>query len=189
MIRARSASNRGFSLVELMVVVAMVGIMAGLAVPQISASSRRANAAVPALRVHGFTSEARNLARRTNRCVKVDRSTDGTSLTASTFSTCALTEVCRCRASALPDATMTLVMADGIPRDGTVGAFTGNVTTAAFASVATSGDGIVFLADGSTPYAGAVTISVSVPLDTGARDYTLRVMPATGIVRLLQAGE
>ena len=186
---SRPSGRTAFTLVELMVVVALFGVVAALAIPQISAASRRANAPVQGLRVHGFVSEARNLARRTNRCVKVDRAADGSTMTAQTFSTCTLTEVCRCRASALPDTTLNFRMADGAPRDARVEAFSGNVSTAAFADVASSGDGIIFLADGSTAYVDAVRIPVTVPLDGGDTTFELRVMPATGIVRLLQAGE
>ncbi len=172
-----------------MTIVALFGIIAAIAIPQISAASKRANAPVQGLRVHGFVSEARNLARRTNRCVKVERGADGSTMTAQTFSTCALSEVCRCRASALPDVTLNFTMANGTPRDARIEPFSGNVSTAAFADVSTSGDGIVFLADGSTTYIDAVVIPVTVPLEGGDKTFELRVMPATGVVRFLQAGE
>jgi prepilin-type N-terminal cleavage/methylation domain-containing protein len=57
--------THAFSLIEMMVVVAIVGVGASIAVPQISESTRRANAPVQAVRVQGYLTEARNLARRT----------------------------------------------------------------------------------------------------------------------------
>ena len=177
-----------FTLLELMVVIAIVGILAALAAQQVSSASQRANAPVPGLRVHGFLSEARNLARRTNRCVQVTRTLDGSVLEARTFSTCPITEVCRCRASALPDETRTLTMADAAPKQARVAAFTGTGVIAGFTDVAVA-DAIVFLADGSTPHPGAVGLVVSVPLIDSSPTTALRVMPATGLVRLAQAGE
>lgn len=185
--------RRAFSLIELMVVVALIGIMAALAFPSISASARRANAPVHGVRVHGFLSDARNLARRTNRCVRVTRAADGSTLTTQTFSTCAITERCRCRASALADETRTLRMGDVLPTGGRVEPFVNTtLTSAAFAAEATTddADNVVFLADGSTPYGAAVEVPVVVRgLEAGDRRTTLEIMPATGIVRLPIAEE
>jgi type II secretory pathway pseudopilin PulG len=171
-----------------MVVVAVIGILAALAAQQVSSASHRANAPVQGIRVHGFLSDARNLARRTNRCVRVARNTDGSVLEARTFSTCAITEVCRCRASALSDEIRTLTMDDVAPKQARVAPFTGTGVVAGFTDVAIA-DAIVFLADGSTPHPDAVSLVVTVPLAEGNQTTALRVMPATGIVRLVQAGE
>jgi prepilin-type N-terminal cleavage/methylation domain-containing protein len=177
-----------FTLLELMVVVALIGILAALAATQVSSASHRANAPVQGVRLHGFLSEARNLARRTNRCVAVNRAPDGSVLEARTFSTCPLTEVCRCRASALPDEIHRLTMDDVSPRGSRVGVFVGTGVIAGFNDVAIA-DTIIFLADGSTPHPAAVDVTVNVPLEGGAQQTALRIMPATGIVRLVQAGE
>ncbi len=171
-----------------MIVVGMVGVMAALAVPSLSSSSRRASAPVQMMRVHGFMTSARNLARRTNRCVKVERATDGDVLTLSTFSTCTLTEVCQCRASNLPNESRTLSMAASQPSDARVTTFAGNSTTALGTEHAND-DTIVFFADGSTPYAGLATVDVNFPDPLGAMVRRLTVMPATGVVRLVVAGE
>jgi prepilin-type N-terminal cleavage/methylation domain-containing protein len=181
-------TSPGFTLLELMTVVALVGIMTAIATVQVSSAVQRANAPVHGVRVHGLLSDARNLARRTNRCVRVTRNADGSVLSAQTFATCALAEVCRCRASALPDETLTLTLDNVIPRNARVQPFAGTGVTAGFTDVAVA-DALVFLADGSTPHPTSVGVTVSVPVDGVAQTATLRVMPATGIVRLVQAGE
>lgn len=182
-------SSRGFSLVELMTVVAIFGVLSAIAVPRISSASRRANAPAQIARVQAFFAEARNLARRTNRCVEVKRD-DSATLTASTFSTCAATDFCPCRASALADETKTLHLDVGFPADVRVDALSGNAAGVFSVGSHISTDTIVFLADGSTPYAAPAQIPVLVPDDErGLQTTTLRVMPSTGIVRKPVAGE
>ena len=180
------AKPRAFSLVELMLVVAMIGVMAAIAVPQIANSIRRANAAVQAVRVQSYLAEARNLARRTNQCVKVTRSADGAQLAMATFSTCAITDDCHCRASAQPATSTTLDLSAVTPKDATVSALVGSTSTLVDLTGHAGPSTLIFLADGSTPYATPITFSVVVP---GANTTDLKVLPGAGVVRIVLAGE
>lgn len=169
-----------------MVVVAMIGVLAAIAVPQISESTRRANAPVQAVRVQSYLAEARNLARRTNQCVKVTRSADGVQLSTSTFSTCAITDDCHCRASAQPATSTTLDLSSVTPKDATVSALVGSSSTLVDLTGHAGSSTLIFLADGSTPYATPVTFSIVVP---GVTTTGLKVLPGAGVVRIIVAGE
>jgi prepilin-type N-terminal cleavage/methylation domain-containing protein len=172
---------RGFSLAELMIVVAMIGVMTAVAAPNISKSIRRSSEPIQVVRTHSFVLAARNLARRTNRCVKVTRSTDGKTLKAETFNTCAATASCRCRASSLADSTTTLDMTKQQPAAARITAFTSNTTSASDLTGISGTEVLIFLADGSTPYTAPVSIDVKLP-EAGVK--IIKVMPATGIVRM-----
>lgn len=67
--RAKSAS--GFTLVELMVVVAIIGVAAALAAPSIRDLSRRQRENEAIVDVEGALRDARNTARVNRRCVTV----------------------------------------------------------------------------------------------------------------------
>lgn len=179
-------SVRAFSLIEIMTVVALVGVMAAIAGPRFAESVRRANAPVQVVRVQSFLSEARNLARRTNRCVKVVRDSSGSTLTASTFSTCLVSGTCVCRASFQADSVTTLSLAAVIPTNANVQALSGNSSTLTDLTGHAGADALIFLPDGSTPYGGDVSFPVNVP---GGPTTVVRVMPAAGIVRLVVAGQ
>lgn len=64
---------RGFSLLELAIVVAVIGVMSAVALPGISSTVARTREDAEVARVEGFVTKARNLARRLNRCVDVER--------------------------------------------------------------------------------------------------------------------
>lgn len=64
-------AGRGFSLLELMVVVALVGILASLAVPSFQGGMERKKAALEIERVSHALLEIRNYARTRIRCVEV----------------------------------------------------------------------------------------------------------------------
>ncbi len=70
-IRFMKNAQKGFTLIEAMVVVAIVGIGSALAVPSISDLSRRHRENEAIALVEGALRDARNLARVSRRCVKV----------------------------------------------------------------------------------------------------------------------
>jgi prepilin-type N-terminal cleavage/methylation domain-containing protein len=176
----RPMHKRGYSLVEIMVVVAMIGVLSALAGPNISAAVRRANEPAQLLRVHGFLVEARNYARRTNQCVKVTRNAAGTQLTAAPVALCAATDTCQCRASVVAAETFTLDLTAQSPPI-TVSPFTGNTGVPSSLTGSATGDALLFLANGSTPYPSTATVNVSLP-ERGQK--TITVLPASGILRV-----
>lgn len=178
---ARRTGTAGFSLVEVMVVVAIVGIVSALAGPNIAAAIRRANEPAQLQRVHGFISEARNYARRTNQCVVVTRGAGGATLTATPLALCPQTASCRCRQSVVAPETTTLQLTTSPPAV-RVTRLIGNTGVEADVVTAATGDNLLFFADGSTPYAGIAQVEVGLP-ERGPR--LLNILPASGIVRVV----
>lgn len=172
--------TRGYSLVEIMVVVAIIGVLSALAGPNISAAVRRANEPAQLLRVHGFLVEARNYARRTNQCVKVTRNSAGTQLTAVAVALCAATDTCQCRASVVAAETFTLDLTRQSPPI-TVSSFANNTGVASALTASATGNALLFLPNGSTPYAATATVNVSLP-ERGPK--TITILPASGIMRV-----
>jgi prepilin-type N-terminal cleavage/methylation domain-containing protein len=64
---------RGFSLIELMIVVAIIGIASAVAAPSISAAATRRNADEAFRQLMAFVTTARDEARMQRRCVQVTR--------------------------------------------------------------------------------------------------------------------
>jgi len=171
---------RGYSLIEIMVVVAVIGIVSAVAGPNISKAVRRANEPAQLLRVHGFLVEARNFARRTNQCVTVTRSASGTTLTAQPVALCAATGTCSCRGSVVAPQTFTLDLTSQSPPIA-VTAFANNIGVAPLLASAATGESLLFLPNGATPYPSTATVNVSLP-ERGPK--TITILPASGIMRV-----
>jgi prepilin-type N-terminal cleavage/methylation domain-containing protein len=174
------ASLRGYTLVEIMVVVALIGVVSALAGPNISKAVRRANEPAQMLRVHGFLVQARNYARRTNQCVKVTRNSTGTSLTARPVSLCAATDTCACRASVAAAETFVLDLTKQLPPI-TVTSFANNTGVASSLTAEATGDALLFFPNGATPYPATATVNVALP-ERGPK--TITILPASGIMRV-----
>ena len=171
--------RHGFSLIELMVVVAIAGIGTALAVPAMSSAIRRAKEPTEVVRLRTFLTESRNMARRSNRCVLVERADERT-FTRTVLTTCdaAVAKHCTCAASLVPLATTTTLVL------GTAASVTGISNTAPAMSglaTATGTDRLLYFANGSTPYLDAPVVSIA--LRESKKTRTLSVMPASGIVR------
>ena len=169
----------GFSIIDVMVVVAIVGVASARATPNIVASIRRANEPAQLLRVQGFAADARNYARRTNQCVVVARAADGASLSAIPVALCASSARCRCRASVLSPETLTLNLNTKKPAV-TVTRFIANTGVEAAFTANATGEQILFLPDGTTPYSATAQIEVRLP-EHGLR--LINILPASGFVR------
>lgn len=171
---------RGFSLVELMAVVAVVGVLSAIALPNISTAVRRAREPAEGVRLRTFLTESRALARRTNRCVQLTfADTRVVNRTIVTSCSGTLAAVCDCSAPLLAvpvTASLTLGSAAEVT------AVRGN--TVAMASVpasVASGRNVLFLANGSTPYLDDAEVEVR--LVESARRQIFALLAASGIVR------
>jgi prepilin-type N-terminal cleavage/methylation domain-containing protein len=85
----RPVGLRGFTLLELMVVVAIVGVLAALTLPGISEMTRERRAAGEFAKLRNALVQSRNLARSLRRCVEVEVVADSAEMTAYPMSSCA----------------------------------------------------------------------------------------------------
>jgi prepilin-type N-terminal cleavage/methylation domain-containing protein len=177
--------RRGFSLLELMTVLAIIGVMAALAGPNIRESVLRANAGAVFNDVEAYIMRARNTARRINMCLKLQVLAGGDTLHVEPYvqAGCTLTSSdCRCRASYLTTA------AQGLPPDLNLAAkrpaakvTLNNASTNLLSSSVGAADPnmLLFLADGSLPYQSTLEIVVKAGVVT--RKFSF--FPASGVTR------
>jgi prepilin-type N-terminal cleavage/methylation domain-containing protein len=177
--------RRGFSLLELMTVCAIVCVMAGIAGPNISESMSRANAGAVFNDVEAYMMKTRNTARRINMCLKLQVLAGGNTLHVEPYIQpgCTLTSSdCRCRASYLSDAEK------GLPPDldllskrpsakVTLNNTNNNLLSSSVGAAAP--DTLLFLADGSLPYPSNLEIVVKAGVVT--RKFSF--FPASGVTR------
>lgn len=167
-------------MVELMIVVAVVGVMSAIALPNISSGVRRAREPAEGVRLRTFLTESRALARRTNRCVQLSFP-DAHVVNRTLLTSCSgeLATVCDCSAPLLPvPLTASLTLASTAE----VSEVRGNVVAMPVvpSSLAT-GRNIFFLANGATPYLDDAEIEVR--LVESRRKQVFALLAASGIVR------
>lgn len=163
-----------------MTVVAVVGVLSAVALPNISAAVRRAREPAEGVRLRTFLTESRALARRTNRCVQLTfASARVVNRTIITTCSGSLTSLCDCSAPLLPVAvTESLTLGSAAE----VTALRGNtVAITAVPAAMASGRNILFLANGSTPYLDDAEIEVR--LVESLRRQVFALLSASGIVR------
>lgn len=160
----RAALLAGFTLLELMVVLAIVGFLAALAGPSLTEASRSARERQDIVAIQAHLSEARLTARRLNRCAILERLNEH-ELRWSTFSDGSA----RCPDSSLEDQSRTLKLPatrwrlldmEGV--DDTEGK-------------------LLFLRSGGTPYADKASVRLQSVSSSQVR--YLDIIPATGAMR------
>jgi prepilin-type N-terminal cleavage/methylation domain-containing protein len=75
---------RGFTLVEAVIVVSIVGVLAAISLPKISDMAAKSNETLDMAKIESLLHEARTFARRTNQCVEVTI-TNGSAETATPY--------------------------------------------------------------------------------------------------------
>lgn len=157
---------RGFNLTEMMVVVAMMGVLAALALPDIKELTLAATEPKDVVALRGFLAEARGAARRVNRCVVVTR-VNTRQLTWALFQN---------NTPACPNGTLHAI-------GGTFNLRSSGLRLDPFLN-ATNANTILFRRSGGTGYASFATVPLARIRD-GAITFVrhLQIMPGTGSVK------
>jgi len=158
---------RAFSLLELMVTIAIAGILAGLAIGLGSEAVQRGRAHEELESVRALLVTARNHARRNAACVRVVRSTTGSTLTAGLHTDAAAGCPAAPLAAAPPIVQVDLKLSSSSEFQ--------TFVTAAFVNRPE----VIFTIDGSLRQSAPTSLTL-----TGVgRTHTLLIWPAAGIVK------
>lgn len=162
---ARGSAARGVTLLEIMVTLSILGVIAALAVPGISAASRAARESEALGRVEHALQSARGMALRLNRCVAVDLVSSQTLRVREHSGTLPA----GCDAPALGVAERLFrIPASLAALDLEVGGTDGDLS-------------LVFLPEGGTPYAGPASLRVRTKVRKTLT--TFEVLPKLGLVQ------
>jgi type IV pilus assembly protein PilA len=112
---------RGFTLVEIVIVVAIIGVLAAISFPTVHDMTTRANEPLELAKVEALLHEARTYARRTNQCVEVELTQPtGTTKAKLTYKTVTDASGFRCPTATAITPTPTVELATGMKFSATV---------------------------------------------------------------------
>jgi len=173
MLKPNRAAPRAFTLIELMIVVAMIGVLSALAVPSFLTQIQAQKVRAAALTVESFLSEARELARRRSQCVDV--SVSGQVISFQAWQDCTGLDI---------DGLGSPTLATALP------AFSRSLKLPTLVQLGTfsTGDGkLVFNQSGGTVYTTPTTFEVR-NAETSAVIARFTIYPAAGAIRMQEAG-
>ena len=164
---------RAFTLIELMMVVAMIGVLSALAVPSFLTQIQEQKVRAAALTVESFLSEARELARRRHQCVDV--SISGQVLSYQAWQDCTGLDIDGLGSPTLVTAQPAFSRSLKVPALVQLGSFS-------------TGDGkLVFNQIGGAVYSSPTTFEVR-NAETSAPVARLTIYPAAGAIRMQETG-